>query len=106
MNLERDFMRLFVVRSAADDAVARPVQERRSMLGTSATETPCRACPDLITLKEKVRNIEEDNKTRDADIKTLLEFKAGINMLLSLSIGGGARSVITLILTIVNLLTK
>ena len=63
---------------------------------------PCRDCPNLITIMEKVRNMELDNISRDADLKALLEFKAGINMLLSLAIGGGALSIITLILTIVN----
>lgn len=66
-------------------------------------QDPCRECPTVITLAEKVRKMEEENDRRDADIKALNDFKAGINMLMSLSIGGGALSVIALILTIVTL---
>jgi len=65
------------------------------------TDSPC---PDLIELRTRVNELEKDVLQNKTDIRALLDFMAGVKMLLSLSIGGGALSVITLILTIANLI--
>jgi len=62
-----------------------------------AAENPinCNACPELIRLQVRVSELEKDSATHNADIRALLE--AGLSMLMNLSIGGGALSIINLI---------
>jgi hypothetical protein len=57
----------------------------------------CKACPGLIRLQVRVAELEKDSASHNADIRALLEFKAGLSMLINLSIGGGALSIINLI---------
>lgn len=59
-------------------------------------------CDCIITLKEKVTRLEERMTDVEKDIKDLLRFMAEINMLVKLGIGGGALSLINLIVTILE----
>jgi hypothetical protein len=63
-------------------------------------------CDEVITLKEKVAQLESREKTRDAEIKRLLDMASKIELLMSLSIGGGGLSLITLAVTIITLVVK
>jgi hypothetical protein len=64
-----------------------------------AAENPinCKDCPELIRLQVRVTELEKDSASHNDDIRALLEFKAGLSMLINLSIGGGALSIINLI---------
>jgi len=64
-----------------------------------AAENPinCSDCPELVRLQVRVAELEKDSAGHNTDIRTLLEFKAGLSMLINLSIGGGALSIINLI---------
>ena len=44
-----------------------------------------------------IPELEKDSASHNDDIRALLEFKAGLSMLINLSIGGGALSIINLI---------
>ena len=56
---------------------------------------------DAITnLQARVKQLELDRDRQAIKIEQLIEFMAGLKMLMALSIGGGGLSVITLILTI------
>jgi len=67
-----------------------------------AIPDPIQLYADLIELRTLVRDIKADVESNKIDIKELLAFMNGIKMLLTLSIGGGALSIITLIITILN----
>jgi len=64
------------------------------------TET---ACKEIIELEIRVKELEEDNKGHKSDIRTLLDFMAGIKMLQTLSIGGGFLSIVNIIMLLVML---
>lgn len=53
---------------------------------------------DLAALKEKVANLEADVRTNTHEIRNLIELAAQIRLLMSLSIGGGALSLLNLVL--------
>jgi len=55
-------------------------------------------CKEVIQLAVRVGELETDNKDNRRDIRTLLDFMAGMKMLLNLSIGRGFLSIINLIL--------
>jgi hypothetical protein len=69
---------------------------------TDPTHPPC---DEIITLREKVTQLERREVTRDADIQRLLALASKIELLMSLSIGGGGLSLLTLVVTIVTILT-
>lgn len=60
-------------------------------------------CSELISITVRLTELEKDVAQNAKDIRSLLEFMAGIKMLQSLSIGGGALSILTLILLIIEL---
>ena len=60
------------------------------------------ACTDLAALKEKVANLEADVLTNTREIRNLIELAAQIRLLMSLAIGGGAMSLLNLILFFLN----
>jgi len=60
-------------------------------------------CKEVIQLAVRVGELETDNKDNRRDIRTLLDFMAGMKMLLNLSIGGGFLSIINLILLLITL---
>jgi len=53
---------------------------------------------DLAALKEKVANLEADVRTNTHEIRSLIELAAQIRLLISLAIGGGAMSLLNLVL--------
>jgi hypothetical protein len=59
-------------------------------------------CSDVIELRTRLNELEKDTRQNSADIRLLLEFMAGIKMLMYLSLSGGGLSIITLIVTITD----
>jgi hypothetical protein len=55
---------------------------------------------DLFILKEKVAALEAWRASTEADLKEIREVISQVKLLISLSIGGGGLSIITLIITI------
>ncbi len=62
-------------------------------------------CDDLIVLKEKVAALEAWRASTEADLKEIREVISQVKLLMSLSIGGGGLSVLTLIVTLILLVT-
>ena len=60
-------------------------------------------CKEVIELSVRVDELEKDNKDNRTDIRTLLDFMAGIKMLQTLSIGGGFLSIINVIILLIEL---
>jgi hypothetical protein len=60
-------------------------------------------CDDIIVLKEKVAALEAWRASTEADLKGIREIISQVKLLMSLSIGGGALSIISLIVTIAAL---
>jgi hypothetical protein len=60
-------------------------------------------CDDIIVLKEKVAALESWRRGTEADLKDIREIISQVKLLMSLSIGGGALSIISLIVTIAAL---
>jgi len=58
---------------------------------------------DLLVLRERVAHIEEDVLENRHEIRELIELAAQIRLLMSLSIGGGALSLLNLALYFINL---
>lgn len=63
-------------------------------------------CLALVRLTEKVSSLEQWRLTTDTDLKAIQDVVAQVKLLMSLSIGGGGLSLLTLILTIVTLVTR
>lgn len=57
---------------------------------------------DLAALKEKVARLEADVRTNTHEIRNLIELAAQIRLLMSLAIGGGAMSLLNIILFLFN----
>ena len=57
-------------------------------------------CHDLVDLRARLAELEKDVAQNSQDIRLLLEFMAGVKMLMYLSVGGGGLSIISLIITI------
>ncbi len=55
---------------------------------------------ELLILKEKVASLEGWRASTEADLKEIREVISQVKLLISLSIGGGGLSIITLIITI------
>ncbi len=62
-------------------------------------------CDDIIVLKEKVAALESWRCSTEADLKDIREIISQVKLLMSLSIGGGGLSVLTLIITLILLVT-
>jgi hypothetical protein len=60
-------------------------------------------CDDILVLKEKVAALETWRANTEADLKNIREIISQVKLLMSLSIGGGALSIISLIVTIAAL---
>lgn len=63
-------------------------------------------CAEIITLAEKVRQIEMDMQRHESEIQTSRDFRVRIETLVGLSIGGGALSLLNLIILLVNLVQQ
>ena len=64
---------------------------------------PHPSCDDILVLKEKVAALEAWRTSTEADLKDIREIISQVKLLMSLSIGGGALSIISLIVTIAAL---
>jgi hypothetical protein len=62
-------------------------------------------CDDIIVLKEKVAALESWRASTEADLKDIREIISQVKLLMSLSIGGGGLSVLTLIISLILLVT-
>ena len=65
----------------------------------------CEPCDEIITLKEKVSTLEAWKVSTENDLKEIREVVTQVKLLMSLSIGGGGLSILTLIITLVLLVT-
>ena len=73
------------------------------MLLPSSTHIP--PCDDLIILKEKVAALETWRTSTQMDLKEIHDVISQVKLLMSLSIGGGGLSILTLIITLIVLVT-
>lgn len=64
-----------------------------------------RPSPQIVLLIEKVSSLEAWRLTTEADLKDIRDIISQVRLLMSLSIGGGGLSVLTLIVTLVLLVT-
>lgn len=60
---------------------------------------------DIIILKEKVAALETWRASTESDLREIHDVISQVKLLMSLSIGGGGLSVLTLITTLILLLT-
>ena len=60
---------------------------------------------DYARIKEKVLSLEVWRTATEADLKEIREIISQVKLLMSLSIGGGALSVLTLVVTVILLVT-
>jgi hypothetical protein len=61
-------------------------------------------CDEILVLKEKVAALEAWRASTEADLKEIRDVISQVKLLITLSIGGGGLSVITLIITISRLI--
>lgn len=64
-----------------------------------------RPCDQIITLAEKVDALERWKVATESDLKEIREIISQVKLLMSLSIGGGGLSVLTLIISLILLVT-
>jgi hypothetical protein len=60
-------------------------------------------CDEIIILKEKVESLERWRNSTENDLKEIREVISQVKLLITLSIGGGGLSIITLIITLSRL---
>jgi hypothetical protein len=65
-----------------------------------------RVSEDLLVLKEKIGSLEAWRNTTEADLKEIREVIAQVKLLMTLSLGGGGLSIITLVITLARLVEK
>ncbi len=63
------------------------------------------ACNEIIVLKEKVAALEAWRTSTEADLKEIREIISQVKLLMTLSIGGGGLSILTLAVTLILLVT-
>ena len=63
-------------------------------------------CDDILVLKEKVESLELWRIATEADLKEIRDVISQVKLLITLSIGGGGLSIITLIITISRLINQ
>jgi len=59
-------------------------------------------CDEVIVLREKVASLETWRLETQRDIKEIRDVISQVKLLISLSIGGGGLSILTLIITIIK----
>ena len=62
-------------------------------------------CDDILILKEKVAALEGWRTGTEADLKEIRDVISQVKLLITLSIGGGGLSIITLFITIAKMLS-
>jgi hypothetical protein len=70
---------------------------------TPTAHTP--PCDEIIVLKEKVAALEAWRINTEVDLKEIHDVLSQVKLLMSLSIGGGGLSILTLAVTFVLLVT-
>jgi hypothetical protein len=65
--------------------------------------TPCSA---LVRLTEKVASLEQWRNTTEVDLKEIRDVISQVRLLMSLSVGGGGLSLLTLVVLIVDLIAR
>ena len=71
--------------------------------GDTAHATPCSA---LVRLTEKVASMEQWRSTTEVDLKEIRDVISQVRLLMSLSVGGGGLSLLTLVVLIVDLIVR
>ena len=71
----------------------------------STTVKHIKPCDQIITLVEKVDALERWRTSTENDLKEIREIISQVKLLMSLSIGGGSLSVLTLIISLILLVT-
>ena len=69
---------------------------------TNAHTVPC---DEIIVLKEKVAALEAWRSNTEVDLKAIQDVISQVKLLMTLSIGGGGLSILTLVVTVVVLVT-
>jgi hypothetical protein len=64
-----------------------------------------KAYDEIIVLKEKVAALEAWRCSTELDLKEIQEVISQVKILMSLSIGGGGLSILTLVITLILLVT-
>ena len=77
--------------------------KRKKVDVTASVHTP--PCDEIIVLKEKVAALEAWRTSTEADLKEIHDVVSQVKLLMSLSIGGGGLSILTLAVTFVLLVT-
>ena len=72
---------------------------------TPPGDDPVPGIGEILILKEKVASLEAWRLTTETDLKEIRAIISQVKLLMSLSIGGGGLSVLTLILTLIALVT-
>jgi hypothetical protein len=62
-------------------------------------------CDDILIIKEKITALELWRHATENDLKEIRDVVSQVKLLMSLSIGGGGLSVLTLIITLILLVT-
>ena len=65
--------------------------------------TPCSA---LVRLTEKVASLEQWRNTTEVDLKEIRDVISQVKLLMTLSVGGGGLSILTLLVLLVDLITR
>jgi hypothetical protein len=60
-------------------------------------------CDEIIVLKEKVAALEAWRSSTEVDLKAIQEIISQVKLLMTLSIGGGGLSILTLLVTVIVL---
>ena len=61
-------------------------------------------CDDLIVIKEKMAALEAWQRATEIDLKEIRDVISQVKLLITLSIGGGGLSIVTLIITVARLI--
>jgi hypothetical protein len=80
-----------------------PPQPRPSFIPASASSVT-RVTEEVLILKEKVAALEAWRSSTEADLKEIRDVISQVKLLITLSLGGGGLSIITLIITITRLI--
>jgi hypothetical protein len=66
---------------------------------------PAPPCNEILVLKEKVAALESWKAGTESDLKEIRDVISQVKLLITLSIGGGGLSIISMILTIARLVS-
>lgn len=75
-------------------------------MSTSQSTTKHEPCDEIIEIRAKMKMIEEWKTTTQADLKEIRDVVSQVKLLMSLSIGGGGLSILSLVILIIELIVK